>query len=229
VSSVVVDVERGIVLVRGERVADRVQRLVAGERLDIRADLPPSPSSSASSVGSDQAAGPFPNRPAPRASETTTRDRGSWRDLARKGDYAEAYQSLGADGIASRAQTADLEQLLALADVARFSEHPADAVEPLRRAISEGGRDARAALAAFTLGRVHLDSLNDPRSAARDFDQAVALGLPKALLEDAYLRRIEARAKSGDREGARDAWEAHRKQFPDSTRTAVADRWGLQP
>jgi transmembrane sensor len=219
---VTVEVERGSVLVRGERVTDRAQRLGAGDRLVIHretpvtaAPVPPSIEPPSAALRVPVSSGP-PRALPPAASPV-------WRELVQQGDYAEAYQNLGADGIAGRAKTADVEQLLALADVARLSGHPRDAVEPLRRAVAEHRSDPRAAMAAFMLGRLHLDSLQDAAAAVEDFRAAIALHLPRALLEDAYLRLIEAATKAGDRQAAREAGQAHRQQFPGSTRRPLSD------
>jgi transmembrane sensor len=220
---VTVEVMRGTVLVRGERVTDRVQRLGAGDRLVIERDGVPSQGPAAKPADE-------PSSAPPRKSATSTPSRASlpaaspeWRELAQQGEYAEAYQNLGADGIAGRARTADLEQLLALADVARLSGHPRDAIEPLHRVVAEHAEDPRAAMAAFMLGRVHLDSLQDAAAAVRDFRTAIALHLPHALREDAFLRLIEAATRSGDQRAASEARQAHRQQFPSSTRRSVTD------
>jgi transmembrane sensor len=218
---VTVEVERGVVLVRGERVTDRVQRLGAGERLQIDqalqpADLPLAPPPEASAPH-------LPSRPSRNGGES------SWRELARAGNFVEAYENLGKGGVSAHSKAADVGQLFALADVARYSGHPADAIEPLRRVVAEREGDPQAAVAALTLGRVHLDSLNDPASAARDFRDAISLGLPQALLEDAHLRLIEAHAKAGDRRAAHRAWEAYQQQFPNSPRVSLADKWGREP
>jgi len=229
---VTVEVERGTVLARGERVPERVKRLVAGERLDVESEgnglltEPPSVASPADSAAPSSS--PAPNAPRREATDAG-RENPSWQDLAERGKYSEAYQNLGADSIATRAKSADVEQLLALADVARFSGHPTDAVGPLRRVMSEHRLDSRAGLAAFTLGRVHLDAMNEPAAAARDFADAIALGLPQALLEEAYLRLIEARAKAGDQHGAHETWSEYYDRFPHSTRRSAADRWRQGP
>jgi transmembrane sensor len=165
---------------------------------------------------------------APRSTPLPRPSASAWHQLAQEGAYAEAYRNLGADGISVRAKTADFEQLLALADVARLSGHPRDAVEPLSRVIAEHADDPRTAMAAFMLGRLHLDSLQEPSAALHDFRTAIALRLPNALLEDAYLRLIEAAASAGDRRAAHEAWETHRQLFPDSSRKSVADRWGRE-
>jgi transmembrane sensor len=217
-SGVTVEVEHGVVLVRGERLPSRVRRLTAGESLHIepdpmRPDAPASPPASASAAASTKVEGPtLP-----------------WHSLAEQGDFAGAYNRLGTDGIAERAKTADVEQLLALADVARFSGHPADAIAPLRRVMSEHADDARGALAAFTLGRLELDQLQNPAAAAKAFEAAIALRLPEALLEDAYLRLIDAKARAGDRHGAHDAWVTYHERFPNSTRRIDADQWRRGP
>ena len=215
-SQVTIEVERGTVLVRGERVVNRAQRLQAGDRLDIAQEVVPAASS--------------PVRAAPPTEPGSERNHKNrhepvWRDLARRGDYEQAYQNLGAGGIATQVQAADIDQLLALADVARLSGHPSEAVEPLRRVVREFGSEERGPLAAFTLGRVHLDSLDDPRAAARDFRDAISLGLSSALLEDAYLRLIESSARAGDRGGTEQSCQAHRQRFPDSSRRATAAQW----
>jgi transmembrane sensor len=216
-AELVVEVRHGTVLVRGERVRDRVQRLSAGEGLVVTAKEEPAPLASAA--------------PAEPRAERVREERSlpAWRKLAGQGEYAKAYEDLGANGIAARAATADVEQLLALADVARLSGHPADAVEPLARVVSRHRTDPRAALAAFTLGRVHLDSLADAPAAANDFATALAVGLPPALLEDAYLRLVEARARAGDRAGTEQACREHHRRFPNSPRASKLARFGCAP
>ncbi len=222
-SRLVVEVERGVVLVRGERVADRVRQLAAGERLQIDAE-PVAPRIPETSAG----AAPAPSADRPR-SGGRSRDEVSWQEMAERGDYAEAYRNLGATGIAANIKIADPEQLFALADVARLSGHPADAVEPLERILTEHPRSSKAALAAFTLGRLHLDSLGNAKAAAREFQRAMSLELPRALAEDVHLRLIEARARAGDRPGAHEAWLSYVERYASSTRRPIADRWGRDP
>lgn len=148
-----------------------------------------------------------------------------WRVLADQGQNPEAYAALGPGGVASVAKTASVDELLALADVARLSGHPGEAVDPLVRVVHDHVTDGRASLAAFTLGRVHLDALGDPTSAARAFEQAITLGIPGGLEEDAYARLVEARARSGDAAGAKAAYDRARARFPDGTRDTDMRRW----
>jgi transmembrane sensor len=120
----------------------------------------------------------------------------------------ERYAQLGPAGLARAAlQATSIEELLDLADVARLSGHPQDAVAPLTRALDKFHGSSHAALAAFTLGRVLLDQLGVAAPAAEAFERAITLGLPKALRADCYRRLAEAYGRAGN-EGARARAEA---------------------
>jgi transmembrane sensor len=112
---------------------------------------------------------------------------------------AERYAALGPDGVAKATLKATtIEQLLELADIARLSGHPQDAVAPLRRALDAFRGNRQAALAAFTLGRVLLDQLDASDDAAEAFERALVLGLPKGLRADCYRRLSEAYERSSN-------------------------------
>jgi transmembrane sensor len=153
----------------------------------------------------------------------------AWQDLARRGSYAEAYGALGAHGIERVSDSGEVADLLAVADVARLSGHPIDAVAPLARVVTDHRADPRAPLAAFTLGRVQADTLGNPSAAAQAFALAITLGLPSGLVEDAFARLVETRAHAGDRAGARAAAEAYRERFPDGVHAAAIDAWTAAP
>jgi transmembrane sensor len=218
-----VHVERGRVRVTS---AAGVKELGAGE--DVEVEAPPT----SAPVAVPLAPTP-PESPAPPASSPALRDvvapkpipAASWRSLAREGDYSGAYATLGATGIAHATPRADVDELLALADVARLSGHPGDAVAPLSRVVSESPGDGRASLAAFTLGRIELDTLGHPAPAADAFARAIALGLPSGLAEDGYTRLVEARVKAGDRAGAESACAAYLRSFPAGARSTSMRRW----
>jgi transmembrane sensor len=202
-----VDVDHGTVLVRGERVRDRVQRLTAGAHLEVSVAAAPSPAPPPSPPATQAPAAP----PAP--------PQRAWRELATHGAYADAYRLLGPNGMGSEvARSASPGDLMTLADVARLSGHPAEAVAPLTRVISEHPDDSRAPLAAFTLGKIHLNASGQAAAAADDFGRAILLGLSSGLLDDAYAYLVEARSRAGDARGARAAAEAYARRFPDSPR-----------
>jgi transmembrane sensor len=203
-----VSVERGAVLVRGEHVVGRTRRLAAGESLDVVEDPAPPPAlvpmaRSSSLDGVAQPAGGAPRD-----------DARSWRELAREGHNPEAFAVLGRQGFHREARRLGVADLLALADVARLSGHPAEAVVPLARVLENFERDPQAPLAAFALGRLELDALNRPKRAVAAFERALALGIPRSLEEDLRARLVEAHARAGDTAAVRDAARAYLRAFP---------------
>lgn len=102
-------------------------------------------------------------------------------------------------------------ELLARATEARTNGRPRDAALALDTLRRRYRSDARAGLAAFELGRVRLDALNDPAGAAEAFADAIALAPAAPFREDAEARRVEALDALPDRgrcERVRDAYLA---------------------
>jgi transmembrane sensor len=123
-----------------------------------------------------------------------------WRDLARRGEYVKAFAALRRTPNDVRDEPADL---LLAADVARLSSHPAQAVAPLRKVSERYPKDARAPVAAFTLGRVLLDDLGRASEAAAAFDLASRLWPSGPLAGDAMAREAEALKRAGQLPQAR--------------------------
>jgi transmembrane sensor len=117
-----------------------------------------------------------------------------WRDLAHRGQYAQAFAALRRTPNDVRDEP---EDLLLAADVARLSSHPAQAVAPLRKVSERYPKDARAPVAAFTLGRVLLDDLGRASEAAAAFDLASRLWPSGPLAGDALAREAEALKRGG--------------------------------
>jgi transmembrane sensor len=227
-----VNVDRGTVLVRGERVPDRVRRLGAGEGIDIVDGL----AEGAPATPAPRPAGAVPPTPVPEAAEARDaraaaagRGTAGWRDLARDGRHREAFRALGADGVRRETRRLGVRDLLALADVARLSGHPADAVAPLERILAELAGDPQAPLAAFTLGRLELDALSRPSDARAAFERALALGVPAGLREDARARLVEACARAGDRAAAVAAASAYAREFPGGRYARAIEGWQSGP
>jgi transmembrane sensor len=211
---VLVEVEEGVVQVQGGPVTTR-RRLARGETLVV--ELRPA---MAGGAGAPARAYPDAARPSepvePTPPAVAPGARRSWRALAQKRAFGEAYELLGPAGVGRESRLAEgPDDLFALADVARLSGHPADAVAPLERIVEAYQGDGRASLAAFTLGRLHLDVLAQPALAASDFERALRLGAPSDLREDAHARLVEARARAGDDAGARAAAQDYLRLFPD--------------
>ncbi len=215
-----VRVERGHV--RVDWPAGSVQ-LYAGEEHFVPAQeaVPIEPGKPAVAPPSSATAAPAPapsHAPAPRAAPS------SWRELAQSGDYEGAYQRLASQGgSAVRDEPGDL---LLAADVARLGGHPANAVKYLQSVVSSHAGDARAPLAAFTLGRVLLDDLGRPRAAAQAFATCLRLAPNGALAQDALAREVEAWSHAGENALAHQRAEQYLKLFPQGRRAAAVRRFG---
>jgi transmembrane sensor len=153
----------------------------------------------------------------------------TWRQLAARGENQKAYAELGRGGIALEAQSASVTDLFALADVARLSGHPAEAVGPLERILAHQPTDARAALAALTLGRIQLRSLSQPAAAAQSLQQALSLSVPAGLAEDTYALLVESLSRSGNAGAAREAYAQYAERFPASARAPGLQKWLRDP
>ena len=193
-----VGVERGVVLVRGERIVNHVRRLAAGESMDI---LDENAETAAATEKTEAATATREGAPAPAVAEGGARTGGgraagpTWRELARSGHHREAFATLGTQGIRREVKRLGIADLFALADVARLSGHPTEAVAPLQRIIDGFAADRQAPLAAFALGRLQLDDLNQPRAAATSFSRALELGAPQSLRDAVRARLAEAQAR----------------------------------
>lgn len=125
---------------------------------------------------------------------------GQWRELAKRGQYDQAFAALHRAPNDVRDEPADL---MLAADVARLSSHPAQAVAPLRKLSTHYPKDPRAPVAAFTLGRVLLDNLGRAGDAAGAFELSERLWPSGPLASDALAREAEALKKAGQMASAR--------------------------
>jgi transmembrane sensor len=209
---VLVEVERGRVQVAGPALGAGRVELGPGESRRFRR---PVAEAASPHGGEPRAAVEAP----PAGPQTATTRREAWRALAAERRFAEAFDALSEQGHAQRTATAtSVDELLTLADVARLGGHPRQAVAPLSRILDEHSGDRRAAVAAFTLGRLHTDELGEPGRGAEAFRRVIALGPPSALRESAHARLVEACARAGDQVGARRAAADYLERYP-------AGRW----
>jgi len=156
--------------------------------------------------------------PAPHEPRRVLATKRAWSELAQAGDYAGAYDVLR-DAPAS-AVADEPEALLLAADAARLSGHPADALPYLVRVVRDHASDARAALAAFTRGRVL------PGEAAAAFAEARALSVGGSLAPDALAREVEAWHRAGRPDLARAKAEEYVGLYPDGSRLRSVRRFG---
>ncbi|MBN2196659.1 MAG: FecR domain-containing protein [Polyangiaceae bacterium] len=195
-----VAVERGTVIVRGDRVPDQVQRLSTGERLVVTRPKPAVAGGPASAP--ERAASPSAGQPASAPSSTATPPTPS---------PTSAQAPIRIDDLVRRA------------DAARAAGDVALATELLERVVNEtSADDPRRALAALTLARLNM--AQSPERASRALSSALA-STPPGLEEDVLARLVEARARAGDREGARQAAQRYERRFPSGARLAEVRRW----
>jgi transmembrane sensor len=207
-----VDVERGVVLVRGTTVPDGVARVEEDQSIEVHA-----------AAAASTAAHPGPSDVANGRAKSGSRS--AWRDSAAHGHYVEAYASLGSGGVERETTgAASVEDLLALSDVARLSGHAAEAIQPLERILRDHASSPSAPLSAVTLGRIEL-SLARPQEAARALERALALRVPVGLEEDVYVRLVEAHARAGNAFLAASTARTYRARFPGGRRAADVERW----
>jgi hypothetical protein len=116
------------------------------------------------------------------------------------------------------------KQLMEDADDARIGGRPRDAAAALDQLRRTYRTDPRAGIAAFELGRLRLDALDDPKGAVEALDDALLLAPNASFREDAEARRVEALERTHDPRcaTARDAYAA---QHPNGVHAAdVAKR-----
>ncbi len=190
-SFVEVRVSRGLVRVHGARVPGGVRRLSAGASIRVQAPVVQAPAM--------QVVEPAEVPEILQVHEVREVRETRWRANVASGAYDQAFEQLERRGFAREVTAAqDAETLLLIADAARLSGHPRQAVEPLERLIRTYPRDRRAGLAAFTLGRIEHESLRRPAAAIAAFEHALELGLPLSLERPARLRIEQARAQLPD-------------------------------
>jgi transmembrane sensor len=146
-----------------------------------------------------------------------------FRQQVAQRQYAAAYRSLvAAPGMADHSA----EDLMLAADAARLSGHPAEAVPYLQKLLREHARDARAPLAAFTMGRILLAQLARPAEAADAFALTRRLAPEGALAADALAREVEAAAGAGDAGRARARAQEYVSKYPSGRRAEAVRRAG---
>jgi transmembrane sensor len=111
--------------------------------------------------------------------------------------------------------------LLLASDKARIAGHGEEAAELLRKLLREHRSDARAPLAAFTLGRMLLMELGRPLEAAGTFADARRLSPGGPFAEDALAREVEAYSKAGVPARAHTRAEEYLHLYPEGRRAAI--------
>jgi transmembrane sensor len=146
----------------------------------------------------------------------------TWREALTLGHYAQALELAESAGLSSVCASADAGTLMELADAARFAGRPDRAEVILLEVRRRFPGDARAATAAFHLGRIAFDDDAAFADAALWFDRCLAELPAGPLAREASGRRMEALDKSGDRAGAARAAKAYLESFPTGPHARLA-------
>ncbi|HEY3499837.1 MAG TPA: FecR domain-containing protein [Polyangiaceae bacterium] len=115
---------------------------------------------------------------------------------------------------ASQSGPTSARELLAESDAARTRGEPDRGAELLRRILREYPNDARAPLAAFTLGRLLLNELGKPRDAAATFHELQVRAPRGQFAEDALAREVEAWNRAAEPARARAVAETYLERYP---------------
>lgn len=222
---VLVSVSHGAVLVRGENVPGWARRVSANESIEVpthkatsalqpAVEAAPEPVAEPASTSAEPLPLAFVHRP-PTRHKRAQHDAKVDEPAVAPPSPHDSYAALGAQGLALETLRAtSIDRLLELADIARLSGHPRDAVAPLSRALEAFRTSPQAGLAAFTLGRVLLDQLGEPAAAAEAFERAITLRLPRALLADCYRRLSEAYGRANNHSAKAESEARFHAAFP---------------
>ncbi|MBK7074538.1 MAG: FecR domain-containing protein [Myxococcales bacterium] len=213
-----VTVERGVVLVRGERVPGRVVRLTAGQHVEVAAAIATAPT--APSVV-DGASPPAPIAPPVAPAIDRAPPVAPAIDRAPI-DRAPPPVAPAIDRTPPVVPppVAPPVDIIARADALVAAGQHARAADALDAYLADARGDATAGLAAFLLGRLAQDHLAQPQRAADAFARVRAIGTPRAIQEEALVRQTRALTRAGRTVDARAAARTYLDQYPGGARAA---------
>lgn len=124
--------------------------------------------------------------------------------------------------------TASERNVLHQCDALRRQGKHRAAARLLQGALTEGEPGQESAVLAFTLGRIQLENLGQPRAAARSFVRATQRNLPASLREQAVARGVQAWAQAGERDRAIALATRYLERYPRGPNRNLVLRW-LEP
>jgi transmembrane sensor len=116
------------------------------------------------------------------------------------------------------------KELFEQAERARLDGRPRDAADAFDKLRRSYRGDARAALAAFELGRLRMDSFGDPAGAAEALTDAIALGRGAPFREDAESRLVQAYDRLGATDRCRAAQQSYLAHYPTGANSKLIGR-----
>jgi transmembrane sensor len=221
-----VAVERGIVEV--SRKGRVLQRLLEGQRLEaeIESGTEPAPLLPATQVADSPPQPPPPPHEAepsaPDLAEDSGEDPVAPTPPERHPRPAHAAKHKAREPEEHRA---DPKELFDRANLSRRSGDVRDAAALYAELTKRFPNDARAGLAAFELGRLRMDSLNDPSGAIRALEQALTRAPQASFIEDALARLVTAHDALGHTADCIRARAEYLRRYPDGVhKSALAGR-----
>ncbi len=121
-------------------------------------------------------------------------------------------------------RTSVVGELMANADDARRVGRVGEATRLLEAAVAR--QTSGSALAAFTLGKMSLQEMENPGLAARWFEKSITMKLPEGLDEEARARLVEAYRASNQQESAERAAAEYLARYPTGRHTALVKQRG---
>ena len=180
------------------------------ELLPDAVDAVDGPSRSDPSEGEE----PREARPAPK------RDR-DWRELAKEGQYAEAYSAVERLGIGAQCSSLGSRDLLTLGSTAELSRHADRAGEAFSAVRRRFPHSSEAHLSAFFLGRI-ASNAGRTGEAIGWFQRYLADEPAGPLAREAAGRVIELYRRAGNEDQARSAADRYLKAYPSGPHSALA-------
>jgi transmembrane sensor len=116
--------------------------------------------------------------------------------------------------------------LMTKADALRGAGRDAEAVVPLKSVVELHATDPRASVAAFSLGKLYLEKLDEPMDAAIAFATCRERDPHGALAEDALAREVESLFKAGALPTARVRASEYLRLYPQGSRVTEVKAWG---
>ncbi|HWB80822.1 MAG TPA: tetratricopeptide repeat protein, partial [Nannocystaceae bacterium] len=146
-----------------------------------------------------------------------------WRALPADGRYRDALAAAESLGFATLCTSLPDDQLLRLADVARFARRPARAIEALDAVRTRFADSDAAATAAFERGRIAL-AQKAPDEAAKWLALYLRERPDGALVREATGRLIEALQGARQLDEARDVARDYLARYPNGPHADLATR-----
>lgn len=138
----------------------------------------------------------------------------SWRELATRGEHREAIEAAEAAGFEGLCTRLGAQELLVLADTARYARKSKRARQALKAVRRRFAGTKNATSAAYSLGLVAFDQERAYERAARSFRAYLTEAPRGGLAREAMGRLMESLRRAGRSGEARDVARRYRDRYP---------------